>query len=340
MKNKMSEKEMLHFTKGIYYLLKGKINIIDSLELISNNYKNDINKKIKKVKKNIEKGKSLSLSFKEINEDREFLEMIKIGEETGKLESIFENLYKKYEFRIKIKKEIKALSIYPMTVIITAIIIVFILLKMIIPKFVAIYEDIGQELPKMTKIVINMSKIVDKYSAIIVCLSFFLFVFSKIYIKNNKIKYEKTIVKIKLLGTLYKEIKILDFSKNMYSLLNAKIAFRESLKLCSNSSSFLLNEEIKKICKKIEKGESIEKSFKNSEFFNKEYVIFLNIGEKTGDLTESFYNLSEIYYEKVEGKIKIILKLFEPFSIIFIGLIIGTIIMSVMLPIFKMGEML
>ena len=91
------------------------------------------------------------------------MEMIKIGEETGNLEIVFKNLYEKYEFNQKIKKDVKNLSIYPITVIITALVIVFILLKFVVPKFVLIYSDIGQELPRVTQIVINISKITDKY---------------------------------------------------------------------------------------------------------------------------------------------------------------------------------
>ena len=126
----------------------------------------------------------------------------------------------------------------------------------------------------------------------------------------------------------------------MYSLLNSNISLPEALDLCQDSGNRLLSEEIKKIVKKIEKGESIRKAFRNSLFFDKEYVSFLNIGEKTGDMTLSFFNLNEIYYERVNEKIKTILKIMEPLSVIIIGLIIGIIVYSVMLPIFRMGEML
>ena len=88
--------------------------------------------------------------------------------------------------------------------------------------------------------------------------------------------------------------------------------------MCTNSKSYVLNEELKKIILKIEKGESIQKSFKNTTFFDNEYVSFLTIGEKTGEMKISFFNLNEIYYEKVSEKIKWLLKMFEPISIIFI----------------------
>lgn len=339
-KKQMRDQDLLFFTKKMYYLLKGKINIIDSLSMVSLSYNEEIKNNILKIKKNIEKGMELNKAFKEITNEKEFLEMIKIGEEIGELEKIFKNLYENYKFKIKMKKEIRNLSIYPIFVIITAIIVVFILLKLIVPKFSFIYNDIGQELPKVTKILLKISEIMDKYWAFFLLFQFFLFGGLIYLIKNNKKLFEKIQLKIYFLGELYKNIKILNFSKNMTALLNSNINFLYSLKLCSKSNSELLNEEILKIIKKIEKGISIEIAFKNSYFFNKEYINFLKVGEKTGNMEEVFYNLTEIYYEKVDEKIKVFLKILEPLSIIIVGLIIGVIIFAIMLPLFKMGDFL
>ena len=338
--SKISEKDLLSFTKSVYYLLNGKISLIDTLGIVAQNYDGDLKSRIIRTKQQIEKGVSLHRAFSKITANREFMEMVKIGEETGNLEIVFKNLYEKYEFNQKIKKDIKSLSIYPVTVIITALVIVFILLKFVVPKFVLIYSDIGQELPKVTQIVINFSKIADKYWIIFLIAIVFLFFGFKKWKKQNEKIFEKKILRIKIIGKMYKNICILNFTRNMYSLTDANVPLIQSLKMCTNSKSYVLNEELKKIILKIEKGESIQKSFKNTTFFDNEYVSFLTIGEKTGEMKISFFNLNEIYYEKVSEKIKWLLKMFEPISIIFIGVIIGMIVFSVMLPIFKMGEML
>lgn len=337
---KITEKELLTFTKSVYYLLNGKISLIDTLTIVSQNYKNEMKNKILKTKIQIEQGVPLNKAFYKITQEREFLEMIKIGEQTGNLELVFKNLYQKYEFNQKIKKDIIGLSIYPVTVIITAIIIVAVLLKFVVPKFVSIYSDIGQDLPKITKTVINISKVFDKYWIAffgVMVFIYFLFFYFK---KKNEEDFEKFFLKLKIIGKMYKDICVLNFTRNMYSLTDTNISFVKSLEMCSNSKSNVLNKELKKIISKIEKGESIQKSFKNTTFFDAEYRSFLTIGERTGKMEISFFNLNEIYYERVNEKIKWFLKMFEPFSIIFIGILIGGIIFSVMLPIFKMGEML
>ena len=337
---KITEKELLTFTKSVYYLLNGKISLIDTLTIVSQNYKSEMKNKILKTKAQIEQGVPLTKAFYKIVKEREFLEMIKIGEQTGNLELVFKNLYQKYEFNQKIKKDIIGLSIYPVTVIVTAVIIVAILLKFVVPKFVSIYSDIGQDLPKITKTVINMSKIFDKYWIVFFGVMFFIYFLFFYFKKKNEEDFEKFFLKLRIIGKMYKDICVLNFTRNMYSLTNTNISFVKSLEMCSNSKSNVLNKELKKIISKIEKGESIQKSFKNTTFFDAEYRSFLTIGERTAKMEISFFYLNEIYYERVNEKIKWFLKMFEPFSIIFIGILIGGIIFSVMLPIFKMGEML
>ena len=118
------------------------------------------------------------------------------------------------------------------------------------------------------------------------------------------------------------------------------VSFPDSLKMCVNSENILLNEEIRKIIFRLEKGTGIKKSFENLNFFDEEYKGFLRIGEKTGKMTVSFENLTGIYSEKVQEKTQLLLKVMEPLSIIFIGIIIGIIIFAIMLPIFKIGEMI
>ena len=337
---KIRERDLLSFTRGMYYLLNGKVGVTDSLDIVSLNYRNNLKEKITRTRREIEKGTALNRAFSKITGNSEFLGMIKIGEETGRLDKSFKNLYEKYEFRYKIRKEVKTLGIYPLSVIITASIIVFILLKTVIPKFKSIYSDIGQELPGITRNIINISEFTDKYWLFIIFFLILLIFLIYYSIKKNKAFIEKIILNTGIIGKLYKEVMLLNFTRNMYSLLDSDIPMTEALELCRDSGSIILREDIGKILKKIRKGESIRKAFGNSPLFDKEYTSFLNIGEKTGNMALSFLNLNEIYYERVNGKIKMTLKIMEPASIIIVGLMIGFIIYSVMLPIFRMGEMI
>lgn len=324
----------------MYYLLKGKIELTEALRIISEGYRKEIKNRIIKTVRKIEGGNSLGKAFGSLTQSKEFLELVKIGEETGNLEIVFKNLFEKYKFREKLKRDVRNLSIYPVTVIITAFVIVTVLLRVVVPKFTVIYSDLDQELPELTKAIIRISEIADKYGFVILiflALGVFIILFLK---KNNQKYFEKIAMKIFIFGEIYKNIAILNFTQNMYSLTDAGISFPESLKMCANSGNTLLNEEVRKIIFRLEKGTGIGKSFEKLSFFNEEYKGFLKIGEKTGKMTVSFENLTDIYSEKVQGKTQLLLKVMEPVSIIFIGIIIGIIIFAVMLPMFKIGEMI
>ena len=185
--NKITEKELCSFTKGMYYLLKGKIELTEALRIISESYRKEIKNRIMKTVRTIEEGNLLGKAFGNLTQSKEFLELIRIGEETGNLEIIFKNLFEKYKFREKIKKDIRNLSIYPVTVIITAFVVVTVLLKIVVPKFTVIYSDLDQELPELTKTIVRISEITDRYGLIILILIisgifFILFFFNSYYI--------------------------------------------------------------------------------------------------------------------------------------------------------------
>ena len=195
-------------------------------------------------------------------------------------------------------------------------------------------------MPRLTQLVVNLSEIVNKHGLLLLIVVGVVVLGANFIYQKNNYNIEKLLLKIKVVDKLYKDICILNFTRNMYMLSSANVPFLQSLKLTSNSKSLMLNAEVKKIIKKVEKGISIQQAFKNLYFFDREYINFLSIGEKTGNVETAFSNLNTIYYEKVTEKVKLFLKLFEPLSIIVIGLIIGFVIFAVMLPMFKMGEMI
>ena len=130
--DKITEKELCSFTKGMYYLLKGKIELTEALRIISEGYRKEIKNRIIKTVRKIEGGNSLGKAFGNLTQSKEFLELVKIGEETGNLEIVFKNLFEKYKFREKLKRDVRNLSIYPVAVIITAFVIVTVLLRVVV----------------------------------------------------------------------------------------------------------------------------------------------------------------------------------------------------------------
>ena len=337
-KSKTSAKNMKDFISSLYFLIKANINILDALLIIKETFPGKFKDSINKTISHLKKGKSLKESFIFISNDEIFLNTMKIGEESGNITDALENLKEKYEFEQEIKKEIINLSMYPALVLTTSAIIISILFKFIVPKFSSIYQDLGKEIPKLTKIVIKFGNIYEKYFFCIIIVFIFITGIIMYSYKKNKEKYESLVSKIPFLNKLYIEMQVLVFTQNMHILTNGGLDILTSLELSRHSVSSVLKKEIANIKKKLEKGVSLNEAFEKSSYFNSEYKNYILIGEETGDLNFIFSHVKNIYLIRIKEKIRRFLKILEPVSIIFIALIIGVIIISIMLPIFKLGE--
>ena len=337
-KSKTNTKNMKDFISSLYFLIKANINILDALLIIKENFPGKFKDSINKTISHLKKGKSLKESFIFISNDEIFLNTMKIGEESGNITDALENLKEKYEFEQEIKKEIINLSMYPALVLTTSAIIISILFKFIVPKFSSIYQDLDKEIPKLTKIVIKFGNIYEKYFFCIIIVFIFITGIIMYSYKKNREKYEHLVCKVPFLNKLYIEMQILVFTQNMHILTNGGLDILTSLELSKYSVSSVLKKEITSIKKKLEKGISLNEAFEKSSYFNSEYKNYITIGEETGDLNFIFSHVKNIYLIRIKEKIRRFLKILEPVSIIFIALIIGVIIISIMLPIFKLGE--
>lgn len=322
------------FISQLYELISSDIELIDAINIIKNNFDKKELKKILNLKRALEKGENLEKSFSNISLNKEFLIFITTSEKTGNLKENLKILNEKYELIYKIREQVKSLLIYPVIILITTFFVTFILLIFVVPKFILIYEDLNKKLPLITRIVINLSTFFKDN---------FIFFIAVIIILNISIsflakKYKYTFDKLKLYLPLYKDILILNFNESMYSMLSSDITFLDALKLCSNNSNLHLKKEINRIIIKITKGESIRNVFVRSNFFDREYISYIVISDSTGKLDKTFKHLKIIYKNRTYKKINIYLKLLEPLSIIIISILIGSIVFSIILPLFSIGE--
>ncbi len=335
-------KELVSFIKGLYSLIDANIELINAISILEKNYKYNFRLNIKKMKEAIKNGENLDIAFRFVNNDKEFISLINIAQETGNLKIVLKNLNEKYKFENAIKREILNLTIYPLTVIIVSMIVVLGMFKFVIPKFSSIYLDLNQEIPKFTKIIINISNFINNNFIMILIFNLIIFL-SVIFLFNYKREIiDKLIQRLPILSRLIYKIQVLNFTQKMYMLTSTNVELVRALKICKNTSYRTMSIMLSKIIFKIENGKNISQSFKECnidiELFDLEYRSYLEIGEKTGCLDCSFGMLKDLYYERLSNESKIFLKLFEPISILVIALIVGTIVLSVMLPILNIGN--
>ena len=322
------------FVSQLYELINSDIELIDAINIIKNNFNKKELKKILNLKRSLEKGENLEKSFSNISSNKEFLIFITTSEKTGNLKENLKILNEKYELIYKIREQIKSLLIYPVIILITTFFVTIILLLFVVPKFILIYEDLNKKLPLITRIIINLSTFFKNNFLFIIALIIMLNIAISFFIKKYKYTFDKLILYI----PIYKDILILNFNESMYSMLSSDITFLDALKLCANNSNLHLKKEINRIIIKITKGESIRNVFFRSNFFDREYISYIVISDSTGKLDETFKHLKIIYKNRIDKKINIYLKLLEPISIIIIAILIGSIVFSIILPLFSIGE--
>ena len=337
-KKKEKKKTIKDFISFIYLLTEADINILDSLEISKSHFSKSFRERISSTISDLKLGKSLKESFSHISKDTFFLNSIEIGEESGKLPKCLKNLKTKYELELEIKKEIFNISLYPAFVSAVSFIIISILLKFVVPKFFLIYKDLGKDIPKITKFILKFSSFYEKYFVSILAFLFLLFIVIQFFCRKHKKQVENLILKFPFFNILYKEFLLLDFSQNMNTAITGGLDILKALKLASETRSPALSNEIIQLGKNLEHGLSLDKAFEKSSFFSSEYKSYVLIAEETGNLAFMFENVSKIYFSRVKDKTKKFLKILEPLSVIFIAAIIAVIILSVMFPIFRLGE--
>lgn len=323
-----------YFIIKLESLVSADVELIEALNILINIFKDSEKQKIFKIKKLLESGNSLVRSFSELSTDKELKMFMKIAEKSGNLKEVLKILKEKYEFEDNLKKETLNILIYPIMILLLSVIILLVMLIFVVPQFVEIYKEMNTELPKITKIVIYLSELIfNEYIYII----FFLIsiIFLLLLIKK---KFKEEIDKYVLYIPYFKNKYLLEFSQNIYILLLSGLDLVEALNYNVDIDNTYLRREYKKISVKLSKGVNIHKTFYSCPIFNEEYVSFIEIGERTGNLKKNFEYLKKIYMEKITVESKMFIKIIEPLSIILIAFFISIIIFSIMLPIFKMGD--
>ena len=338
LKNRVKSREFMTFTASLYFLVKADIRISDALSILAENFSGTLKDNINNAVSALKAGKTLKESFSFITDDKIFLNAMGIAEESGNILLPLENLKNKYEFEQELKKEIINLSMYPSLVLATSIIIISILFRFVVPKFSGIYNDLNKEIPFLTKVMIKISALYGKSFPGVLALTTGLFIFSVLYYRKNKENFEKLFIKFPVIKKLYKEFRILYFSQSMSILLNSGVEIIRSIELSTQAAGGLLGKELKILVKKLEQGLSISSIIENMQFFDNEYKNYILIGEETGNLGFVFSHITDIYFMRIKEKTKRFLKILEPVSIIFIAFFIGLIVISVLLPVFRLGE--
>lgn len=332
-------KSQFYFDLGI--LLESGIDLKKSLEIIVSNKENSKLQFLEKVIDDLISGHTF---YETLSQNKNFtnyeLFNIKTGEATGQLSQVINNLANFYKRKISQRKTIINAITYPLFVLISSVIAIIFMLKFIVPVFTDILSRFNSELPKITGLIIAASNSINLILSIVLFLTSLVIVFVKFYRKNPNLYFytSKIIESLPFIGDFVKKSQLLHLFTTLEMLNLTKTPLSASLDLIIDMTDYPpIRNSLNQTKKDILYGTSLSESFENQEFTNKRIISLLKVGEEVNKMDIIYSNINSQLHQELEQKTKQLNSILEPLLIVFIGLIVGIILISMYLPIFQMG---
>lgn len=336
------DKDVIEFTRNLAVMLKAKLPLVKALDTsIEQATHKRLKEIITDIRKEVRKGKSLSKAFEKYPGifDTIYVQLTEVGEVSGVLDDVLLRLSMYKEKAYKLKQKVKMALVYPSIIITVAIAAVSFLLIFVVPTFVDMYQDFEATLPAPTLLILNISEFMTQniiwILLALVAISIALNYISKTASGRRFIDSSK--LKIPYFGEMYSKGLVSQFTSTLSTLLNSGVNLAESLTVLKKSSTnSILQKEVTEMLSSIKKGKSLNKSLSSSLIFPVMVVQMISVGEETASLGEMLDQVATLYEEEVDIMVEGLTSIIEPILIVFIGAILGVIIVALYLPIFEM----
>ena len=344
-KNPKSE-EVTQLISQLALLINAKLPLKQALSIILENTQNiKIYLWLEEIIRSVELGYSFSKSLENLNRylDSQEIQLIKMGEMSGKLGVILENIAQSRSESEKLFSKVKKIIFYPVMVLTIALTLSIGMLVLIVPKFSELYSAKDKTLPFITEILFFLSNLlVDNYIFLLVLLilsSVLLSFLAKKTTIITKLKYS-ILSNMPVFKTILSQSRIVYFTQNVALMLNASLRLDLILEtfLSNKQADPILQKECLSVLTLIKQGYAFSECL-NTEVFESQTVQMLSVGEKSGKLAEMSEYVSQIYKKKLHDQLDILSQLLEPVLMVVLGGIVGTIIVGLYLPIFDMGSL-
>ncbi|MDB5349444.1 MAG: epsF 1 [Planctomycetota bacterium] len=339
---KISNKQLCLFTRQLSTLQDAGLPILRSLKILEGQCKPGVLKNaLGDVVEDIESGSTLSEAFAKHPKafDKLYCNMIKAGEAGGALEAILQRLADFKEKSQTLKRRVKGAMVYPIVVILVAVVIVGFILYFIIPKFETIFADFGVDLPDMTKFLIWASHIVVQKFWLVLLIPFLFWVFIKLMYRNKTGAYilDKLWLYIPVMGTIVEKSTVARTMRTLGTLVQSGVPILESLNIVKDTAGNAVFERaFGRIYDSIREGETIAQPLRESRIVDDIVVNMIDVGEETGDLDTMLNKIADNYEEEVEVLVDSLVSLLEPIMIVVLGGIIGFIVIALFLPLIQL----
>jgi type IV pilus assembly protein PilC len=340
---KVKEKDVVVFARQFATMINAGLPIVHSLELLAQEEENKTFKKvITEIKEDIEGGTTLTDSLKKHPKifDELFVNLINAGEAGGILDVILNRLSVYMEKAIKLKGKVKGAMTYPAATLVIALAVVILLLWKVVPVFQEMFEGVGGALPGPTQFLVDASNFVQHnilyiFGSIVILY----FAYKRYYrTERGRLQIDKLILKAPVFGILLKKVAVAKFSRTLSTMISSGVPILEGLEIVSKTAGNRVVENVLMNTKKsISEGKTIAEPLAQAQVFPSMVVSMIAVGENTGALDAMLAKIADFYDDEVDAAVEAMTSLLEPFMMVFLGGVVGGMIVALYLPIFNMA---
>jgi type IV pilus assembly protein PilC len=345
-RKKVKAKDLSVFTRQFSVMIDAGLPLVQCLDILAQQQDNKYFQQILlQVRQDVEEGSTLATAMARHPRvfDQLYANMVEAGETGGILDLILQRLSTFIEKIVKLKRDIISAMIYPSAVILMAIAAVAVIMVVVIPQFQNIFMGLlgpGEQLPLPTRIVVGISNFLAGWGGLIILASVIgIVVAVKFYYRTpgGRKNIDWVLLKVPILGDIFRKIAVARFSRTLSTLLSSGVPILQSLDITAKTSgNVIIEEAITKVRTGVERGESFVDPLKATEVFPHMVAQMIGIGEQTGALDAMLGKIADFYESEVDSAIANLLTLIEPLLIGFLGVTIGSIVISMYLPLFTL----
>jgi len=345
-KPKVKVDDLVVFSRQLATMVDAGIPLVQSLDALQEQIQSgEFRRVISSLRDDIEVGNSLSLAFSKHPHvfDNLYINMVKAGESSGMLNVILERIATYLEKANSLRRKVKSAMVYPIMVLTMAVLITGVLLVKVVPTFKGIFDMLGGELPGPTKILIFISDLITaNLIQAIVAVVIVGFIFSR-FLRTEKarLKFDALRLKLPVFGSLFRKVAVSRFSRTLSTLIQSGVPILASLDIVAKTSgNKVIETAVYNVRSNVREGESIAVPLIRSGVFPPMVTRMVAVGEQTGELEKMLGKISEFYDEQVDAAIASLTSLIEPVIIVFLGVVVGGIVIALFLPILKITQLL
>jgi type IV pilus assembly protein PilC len=344
LKGKIKEKNVVVFCRVFSTMINAGLPLIQCLDLLAQQEQNkNFAKVIRSIKEDIEGGTSLTNALKKYPKifDDLFVNLIAAGEAGGILDVILERLSAYMEKAMKLKSRVKGAMTYPAAVLVISLSVVALLLLKVIPVFKKMFEGMGGQLPGPTAFLVAASEFTQNYFLYIVAMFVVIFIAFARFYKTEKGRWivDALVLKAPIFGDLLKKVAVAKFSRTLSTMMSSGVPILEGLAIVSKTSGNVIVENaLLKTRQSIAEGRSIAEPLEETGIFPPMVVQMISVGEATGALDSMLNKIAIFYDDEIDVAVDALTALLEPVMMVFLGGIVGGMIIAMYLPIFKLAS--